>query len=82
MIHVKTTLVEAIVDNGIQKNLISTALVQQLGLETQKHLKPYPLSWIPKENYLMFQLQCTFKFTLDEDYVDMVTCDVVPLDVY
>ena len=42
-LQVKTSLVDAIVDSGSEKNLISEALVQKLGLKTVKHLKPYPL---------------------------------------
>ncbi|KAL6191619.1 hypothetical protein ACLB2K_038009 [Fragaria x ananassa] len=48
-LQVKTSLVDAIVDPGSQKNLISEALVQKLGLKTVKHPKPYPLGWIQKE---------------------------------
>ena len=79
--QIEKTLVDAIVDNGSQKNLISAALVEQLGLETHEHPKPYPLSWIQKENDLLVQRQCTFTFALGAAYVDTVVCDVVPLDV-
>ncbi len=48
-LQVKTSLVDAIVDPGSQKNLISEALVQKLGLQTVKHPKPYPLGWIQKD---------------------------------
>ncbi|XP_004305946.1 PREDICTED: uncharacterized protein LOC101303732 [Fragaria vesca subsp. vesca] len=80
-LQVKTSLVDAIVDPGSQKNLISEALVQKLGLKTVKHPKPYPLGWIRKEAGLSVVNQCTFKFALHESYIDEVTCDVVPLDV-
>ena len=73
---------DAIVDPGSQKNLISEALVQKLGLKTVKHPKPYPLGWIQKEAGLSVVNQCSFRFTLHESYIDEVTCDVVPLDVY
>ena len=77
----KTSLVDAIVDPGSEKNLISEALVQKLGLKTVKHPKPYPLGWIQKEEKLSVVDQCTVRFALHESYIDEVTCDVVLLDV-
>ena len=79
--QVKTTLVDAVIDSGNQKNLISRAVVKSLGLTTSKHPSPYPLGWIQKEGSLEIVEQCTFKFAFDEQYIDEVTCDVVPLDV-
>jgi len=80
-LQVKTSLVDAIVDPGSQKNLISEALVQKLRLKTVRHPKPYPLGWIQKEAGMSVVSQCTFRFALHESYIDEVTCDVVPLDV-
>lgn len=48
-IQVKHEIIEAIVDIGSQKNLISASLVQKLGLETIPHPRPYPLGWIQKD---------------------------------
>ncbi|KAL6179143.1 hypothetical protein ACLB2K_050659 [Fragaria x ananassa] len=79
-LQVKTSLVDAIVDSRSQKNFISEALVQKLGLQMVKHPKPYPLGWIQKDTRLSITNQCTFKFALHESYIDEVTCDVVPLD--
>ncbi|CAL2256726.1 unnamed protein product [Prunus armeniaca] len=45
-IQVKQSVVQAIIDPGSQKNLISEALVRKVGLETTPHPKPYPLGWI------------------------------------
>ena len=79
--QIKTTLVDAVIDSGSQKNLISQSLVNSLGLTTSKHPSPYPLGWIQKEGGLDIVQQCTFKFAFDEQYIDEITCDVVPLDV-
>nr|GEU90950.1 hypothetical protein [Tanacetum cinerariifolium] len=46
---VKQELIEAIVDTGSQKNLISASLVQKLGLTTTTHPSPYSLGWIQKD---------------------------------
>ena len=47
--QVKTTLVDAVIDSGSQKNLISETLVKELGIETKPHPRPYPLGWISKD---------------------------------
>nr|GEZ28141.1 RNA-directed DNA polymerase, eukaryota, reverse transcriptase zinc-binding domain protein [Tanacetum cinerariifolium] len=43
-IQVKQEVIEAIVDTGSEKNLISSSLVERLGLETTPHPRPYSLS--------------------------------------
>ncbi|GKC74825.1 putative reverse transcriptase domain-containing protein [Tanacetum coccineum] len=48
-LQVKQQLIEAIVDTGSQKNLISAGLVQRLGLKTTPHPRPYSLGWIQKD---------------------------------
>lgn len=65
-LQVNTTLVDAIVDSGSRKNLISGALVQNLGLETQKHLNLDPFGWIKKDSKTMVITQCIVWFALDE----------------
>ncbi|CAL2259851.1 unnamed protein product [Prunus armeniaca] len=80
-IQVKQSVVQAIIDPGSQKNLISEALVRTVGLNTTPHPKPYPLGWIQKDVDLQITKQCTFKFVITNRYIDEVTCEVVPLDV-
>ena len=72
-IQVKTSIVECVIDSGSQKNLISVALFEKLGLETKTHRKPYPLCWLQSKDNLIVDRQCTFKFALDESYIDEVT---------
>ena len=43
---VKGSPLQFIVDNGSQKNLISTEVVNQLGLPTTPHSQPYTFGWI------------------------------------
>ena len=45
-IQVKQSVVQAIIDPGSQKNLISEPFVRKVGLNTTPHPKPYPLGWI------------------------------------
>jgi len=39
-------------DSGSQENLMSKHIVNQLGLETQNHPRPYPLGWINKSTQI------------------------------
>lgn len=39
----KNTKIDKLIDNGSQINLILEEVVEQLGLETKPHKKPYPL---------------------------------------
>ncbi|GJT89909.1 glutamate-rich WD repeat-containing protein 1 [Tanacetum coccineum] len=47
-IQVKQEVIEAIVDTGSEKNLISSSLVEWLGLKITPHPRPYSLGWIKK----------------------------------
>ncbi|KAA8546775.1 hypothetical protein F0562_003204 [Nyssa sinensis] len=80
-IQIKQEVIGAIVDTGSQKNLISTSLVQKLGLDTIPHPKPYPLGWIQKDMELKIDRQCTFWFAITNQYIDEITCEVVPINI-
>ncbi|KAA8518207.1 hypothetical protein F0562_015681 [Nyssa sinensis] len=80
-IQIKQEVIGAIVDIGSQKNLISTSLVQKLGLDTIPHPKPYPLGWIQKDMELKIDRQCTFRFAITNQFIDEITCEVVPIDI-
>ncbi|GKD81288.1 hypothetical protein Tco_1348127 [Tanacetum coccineum] len=72
-IQVKQEVIEAIVDTGSQKNLISATLVQKLGLTTTLHPSPYSLGWIQKDMDTQVNQQCKFRFAITNQYVDKVT---------
>ena len=36
-------------DNGSQVNLISKEIAKKFGLETKRHVKPYPLGWVNED---------------------------------
>ncbi|GKA37762.1 hypothetical protein Tco_0724327 [Tanacetum coccineum] len=80
-IQVKQELIEAIVDTGSEKNLISSSLVKRLGLETTTHPRPYSLGWIKKDVDTQVNRQCKFRFAITNQFIDEVTCEVVPLDI-
>ncbi|GJW95820.1 hypothetical protein Tco_0175492 [Tanacetum coccineum] len=81
-IQVKQELIEAIVDIGSEKNLISSSLVERLGLETTPHPRPYSLGWIKKDVDTQVNRQCKFHFAITNQFIDEVTCEVVPLDIF
>jgi hypothetical protein len=80
-IHMKQSKVDCLFDPGSQSNLISTQLVEKLGLETQDHPHPYPLGWVRKYVELKVRKQCKFKFSINQNFVDEVVANVVPLDI-
>jgi hypothetical protein len=73
--------VDTLVDSGSQANLISEEVVNNLGLETKPHPRPYPLGWICGDNNLQVTKQCKIKFAITSNYVDEVELDIVPLDI-
>jgi hypothetical protein len=73
--------VDTLVDSGSQVNLISEEVVNNLGLETKSHPKPYPLGWICGDNNLQVTKQCKIKFAITSKYHDEVELDIVPLGI-
>nr|CAD1816987.1 unnamed protein product [Ananas comosus var. bracteatus] len=68
-VQVKNEVIDAIIDPGSQKNLISENLVQRLGLSTTPHPHPYPLGWINSNIEMNIEMnidrQCKVKFCSD-----------------
>ncbi|CAL8998775.1 unnamed protein product [Prunus brigantina] len=67
-IQVKQSVVQAIIDPGSQKNLISEALVRKMGLETTPHPKLYPLGWIQKDVDLQITKQYAIHYRRPRKY--------------
>jgi hypothetical protein len=51
-----------------------------LPLKTEKHPKPYKLSWLEKDKCVQVHQRCLVNFSSGEKYRDEVWCDVVPMD--
>eukprot|EP01018_Ginkgo_biloba_P015883 Gb_35176 [translate_table: standard] len=79
-VQVKQKILSAILDSGSQQNLISTSTVRELGLEVMDHPDPYELSGRNRESFDRVTQQCTFRFCIMREFVDEITCDVVPMD--
>ena len=67
-----------IIDSGSCTNVISTLVVDKLGLKTIKHPDPYRLQWLNDSGEMKVNKQAKVKFTIGK-YEDVVLCDIVPM---
>ncbi|GKA38462.1 gag-pol polyprotein [Tanacetum coccineum] len=66
-----------IINGGSYENLISSIMVDKLGLKTEEHPKLYTLSWFKKGNEVKVSKRCLVNFFIGKTYTDEVWCDVV-----
>jgi Reverse transcriptase (RNA-dependent DNA polymerase)/RNase H-like domain found in reverse transcriptase len=71
---------DIIIDSGSCENVVSEIMVQKVPLKTEKHPKPYKLSWLEKGKCVQVYQCCLVNFSIGEKYRDEVWCDVVPMD--
>eukprot|EP00253_Pinus_taeda_P031637 PITA_31637 len=69
-----------IIDNGSMDNLVSTEMVEKLGLKHLKHPNPYRVSWLQKGHQLLVDEQSEVEFQIRR-YKDKIICDIMPMDV-
>lgn len=60
--------------------MVATTMVGKLNLNTEKHPRPYKLSWLRKGNEVQVDKKCLVQFSIGPIYKDEVWCDVVPMD--
>jgi hypothetical protein len=48
-IQVKKTKIDALFDSGSQANIITTEIVNNIGLEVHDQPIPYPFGWVNKD---------------------------------
>ena len=77
---VKNKVCNLIIDNDICENIISTALVKYLKLETEPQPHPYTIGWIKNGSCIKVMNLCHVPISIDKFYKDSVTCDVVDMD--
>lgn len=70
-----------ITDNGSGMNIISSDVVEHLGLIVEKHPTPYRVSWVNEENPILVKHHCLVKFALGDSYLDEAWCDVDPITI-
>ena len=69
-----------VIGNGSIDNLVSSEMVENLGLKRMKHPTPYKVSWLQKGHQLLVNEQCNVEFQIGT-YKDVVLCDIMPMDV-
>ena len=77
---VKGALLHFIVDNGSQKNLISTEVVKRLDLPMTPHLQPYTIGWLRQGRDLCVNQQCLLPYDINS-FKHEVLCDISPIEV-
>ncbi|XP_050217488.1 uncharacterized protein LOC126668325 [Mercurialis annua] len=69
-----------VIDAGSCENIISAEAFQKLGIQTEKHPKPYKLAWLKKGGEVSVTLRALVLFSVGARYRDSVWCDVVAKD--
>eukprot|EP00253_Pinus_taeda_P022668 PITA_22668 len=69
-----------IIDSGSTDNLVSTEMVEQLGLKRLKHPSPYRVSWLQKGHQLLVDEESEVEFQIIR-YKDKIICDIMPMDI-
>jgi hypothetical protein len=69
-----------IIDSGSCVNVVSDEAVQKLQLKTERHPKPYKLSWLSKGSEVKVDRRCLVSFSVGNKYFDNAWCDVVSMD--
>ncbi|XP_057811644.1 uncharacterized protein LOC131025876, partial [Salvia miltiorrhiza] len=75
---VQDKVCSVIIDGGSCTNVASRAMVERLGLTTEKHSKPYRLQWLNETGVIKVTKQVKVPFRIGK-YEDEVVCDVIPM---
>ncbi|GKB86691.1 reverse transcriptase domain-containing protein [Tanacetum coccineum] len=65
-----------IIDGGSCENMVSTTMVEKLGLPIQNHPDPYQLTWLKKGNLVKITHRCLVHFSIGNKYTDELWCEV------
>jgi len=71
---------KVIIDSGRIDNLVSTKMVDKLGLAKIVHPTPYKVSWLQKGHQIIVTGQCKVEIQIGM-YKDVILCNVMPMDV-
>nr|GEX94889.1 putative reverse transcriptase domain, zinc finger, CCHC-type, aspartic peptidase domain protein [Tanacetum cinerariifolium] len=69
-----------IIDGRSCENMVSTTMVEKLGLPIQNHPNPYQLTWLKKGNLVKVTHRCLVHFSIGNKYTDEIWCEVIPMD--
>ncbi|GJT11670.1 reverse transcriptase domain-containing protein [Tanacetum coccineum] len=76
----KGKIYDMIIDGGSCENVVSTYMVEKLGMKTEDHPEPYQLTWLKKGNTVKVSKRCLVQFSIGKNYKDEVWCEVIPMD--
>ncbi|GKF47059.1 reverse transcriptase domain-containing protein, partial [Tanacetum coccineum] len=69
-----------IIDGVSCENMVSTTMVEKLGLPIQNHPDPYQLTWLKKGNLVKVTHRYLVHFSIGNKYTDELWCEVIPMD--
>ena len=69
-----------VIDRASTDNLVSTKMVEKLGLKRMKHPNPYKVSWLQKGDQILVNEQYNVEFQIGTYKVEIL-CDIMPMDV-
>nr|GEX66123.1 hypothetical protein [Tanacetum cinerariifolium] len=68
-------------DEGSYEDVVSSYMVEKLGIKAEDHPEPYQLTWLKKGNTVKVNKRCLVQFSIGKSYKDEVWCEVKPMDV-
>nr|GEX07545.1 putative reverse transcriptase domain, zinc finger, CCHC-type, aspartic peptidase domain protein [Tanacetum cinerariifolium] len=71
----KGKICTVIIDGGSCENMVSTTMVEKLGLPIQTHPDPYQLTWLKKGNLVKVTHRCLVHFSIGNKYTDELWCE-------
>nr|GEY54440.1 reverse transcriptase domain-containing protein [Tanacetum cinerariifolium] len=74
----KGKICTVIIDGGSCENMVSTTMVEKLGLPIQNHPDPYQLTWLKKGNLVKVTHHCLVHFSIGNKYTDELWCEDDP----
>jgi hypothetical protein len=75
---VKGQVCRSIIDGGSCNNIVSTLLVEKLGLQPRCHPHPYHMQWLNNSGTAKVSAMVRLSFSIS-DYHGEVDCDIVPM---
>lgn len=69
-----------VIESGSIDNLVSSEMVEKLGLKRIKNPTAYKVSWLQKGHQLLVNEKSEVVFQIGK-YKDKVNCEIIPMDV-
>nr|GEW39131.1 hypothetical protein [Tanacetum cinerariifolium] len=76
----KGKICTVIIDGESCENMVSTTMVEKLGLPIRNHPDPYQLTWLKKGNLVKVTHRCLVHFSVGNKYTNELCCEVIPMD--